>query len=1258
MVNSPPVIATGPPPHPAMDYAALRSEAVALLGRLSGSQWTDHNIHDPGITILEQLCFAITDLAYRIDFPIADLIASSGMGAWPPPAAQLLRGDPVTEDDLRTLLQAMGATDLRISPRDSTALPLFFHERDGRSGMGDLLGEPPPWDPLGQPIRLRGLRQVRLQPADLLPVVTGRLHRSRLLGEDLLVEDLTPFPVAVHADLEVGAVDDPEGLLVQILETLQAAITPEPGAPPAEGIRSSDLLHALLDLPLVRAVRSIALAPPSAPERREPWLLPVPTDSSAVIDPTSPIRLFRDGLPLPLDPSAVVRRLAPTPGSLEVPPAMAVAPGGRRRELGRFASLRRQLPAAYGVGPDGLGSAASPERRAVARQLEAYLLILDQLLSNALAQLALAPELLSPTPSPAAAPAAAERSYGSRPVDDPPLRVDHLIDPPAGGYAAWLQQAVETGDPRERRQGFLAHLLARFGEELTPPGADLLALRREFLTDIARMGGARGSGADLLEPAAGPGGFEERLRRRLALPRFFPAGTKDPPFLLIEHLLLRPLPEDATQLVDDGDGPIPFLASVASADPWSLQVSLVMNQALVPSGSDAAATFEARVAQALCSELPAHLRPRLLWFGDGGGPQEEPKLWQRTLKAWGQFRELLAAYRKASDSAQPIKPLLQLACRDARDRMIELLGLGLPWPLRDLPLPAELVVAQGRSAAITLGFSQPGVRYELWDRDTEAPLQPPVAANGTGQPLELATPSILGDRTFRVRAVKANAAPPVGERATWLKGEIRVIEGINTSLVPVFRDLPRVAPEAPAAFAASLCDLGVTVRVDIPSSQNGITYDLVDRVDQAAGVDQQQSRSASVSGNGGTITLTYPFAAEDRDLQVRARRTVPTASGLQVALLTTILPLRVRADRSVPLAVVAPVLNPGESGALQVGNGQMRAQQGVTYQLWSRRIADEEFITDPFQPPPPAPQPSLAVNGDGRTVRVARPPATADPEALAALGFTPLTASQVGNANVLSFDLGPASGDTTWLALASKTHRLDPLDSPTPRFGTSTVQLEQAGVLLVRPDPGVLLTLVRWQQDATSGLWQLHGGEPGVYYLVSRDGSPLGLEAYGHQLDARDPTIVRGLERLRVEVDLAIAADPLPAAARTNGLPPPLLDLALAADALADPLKVRARRAMTGLQSELSEPPLLVRVEPAAVPAGSQAKIVLLGRAGDTYGLELDRVPVGAPQAGDGSELTLPTDPLGSTTAFTLVIRSQVGAERRLPVTVRVEKNP
>ena len=101
---------------------------------------------------------------------------------------------------------------------------------------------------------------------------------------------------------------------------------------------------------------------------------------------------------------------------------------------------------------------------------------------------------------------------------------------------------------------------------------------------------------------------------------------------------------------------------------------------------------------------------------------------------------------------------------------------------------------------------------------------------------------------------------------------------------------------------------------------------------------------------------------------------------------------------------------------------------------------------------------------------------------------------------------------------------------------------------------------------------------------------------------------------------------------------------------------MRARRALTGLQSDLSAPPLLVRVEPAIVPDGSQAKIVLLGRVGDSYGLELDRTPVVAPQAGNGSELTFATDPLSRTTAFTLVIRSPAGRERRLPVLVRVEE--
>ena len=36
--------------------------------KFSGEKWTDYNYHDPGITLLEQICYAITDLGYKSNF--------------------------------------------------------------------------------------------------------------------------------------------------------------------------------------------------------------------------------------------------------------------------------------------------------------------------------------------------------------------------------------------------------------------------------------------------------------------------------------------------------------------------------------------------------------------------------------------------------------------------------------------------------------------------------------------------------------------------------------------------------------------------------------------------------------------------------------------------------------------------------------------------------------------------------------------------------------------------------------------------------------------------------------------------------------------------------------------------------------------------------------------------------------------------------------------------------------------------------------
>ncbi len=56
------------------NYDLLLEKGISLVQNYSGENWTDYNHHDPGVTLLEQLCYALTDLGYRTNFPIEDLL--------------------------------------------------------------------------------------------------------------------------------------------------------------------------------------------------------------------------------------------------------------------------------------------------------------------------------------------------------------------------------------------------------------------------------------------------------------------------------------------------------------------------------------------------------------------------------------------------------------------------------------------------------------------------------------------------------------------------------------------------------------------------------------------------------------------------------------------------------------------------------------------------------------------------------------------------------------------------------------------------------------------------------------------------------------------------------------------------------------------------------------------------------------------------------------------------------------------------------
>lgn len=96
-----------------MDYELLRTEAISYIQRIGGKIWTDYNSHDPGITILEVLCYAITDLGYRSNFPIQDLLAdeSGSLKNQFFPASKILPSTPVTINDYRKFLMDVEVVD-------------------------------------------------------------------------------------------------------------------------------------------------------------------------------------------------------------------------------------------------------------------------------------------------------------------------------------------------------------------------------------------------------------------------------------------------------------------------------------------------------------------------------------------------------------------------------------------------------------------------------------------------------------------------------------------------------------------------------------------------------------------------------------------------------------------------------------------------------------------------------------------------------------------------------------------------------------------------------------------------------------------------------------------------------------------------------------------------------------------------------------------------------------------------------------------
>lgn len=576
--------------------------------------------------------------------------------------------------------------------------------------------------------------------------------------------------------------------------------------------------------------------------------------------------------------------------------------------------------------------------------------------------------------------------------------------------------------------------------------------------------------------------------------------------------------------------------------------------------------------------------------------------------------------------------------RDVRDRLSELLGIGEPYPLRDLPVPAEgLTVPFKQAAKIPVELSQLGVLYQLHNPYEQLVTRPsgsgevPVQAEGTGESLLLETPPIEDDITYTVLATKLTS-----KHHAYLHTPVIVKVGLDTSLDAVIRNHPPLDPTKDPLLSTDprLCDYADTLEVEIPASQEGVDYKLLHYTGGGDEPVEVELSVADVRGTDGPIVLHSKPLMEDTTIWIRATKTFEPEEGraTQTQLLDISLPIKVKANRNLEPRVAAAIIDFGSQATIHIASTQSSAE----YRIYAHRIRDPEYKHNPE----PDSKVLRVLVQDEPDVQILRPDI---PETWAELeSYEPVSDFLQGNDGEISINIDNVEQDHVYLVEARKTHHITDTSSL-----TSSVWLPESLGILVRPDPNPDLTFsVVMQGAVTDGQLSVEAGQPGVFYFIrtQTSGGELPLPAYIHQRDYVDSRINWGLEQLEVGIDFVIAPDHPPEAitpdlerARLAPQPPLLESGPLAIDTN---LYVRAMKGQTNVKAKLVNSAKIIalpeiRLAQNAVNRGEVATIqVIASKAGDMYELTLNGVTVQPVLPGDGTDLEFTTDVITQDSQF------------------------
>lgn len=458
----------------------LMSAGIAFLQEQSGEIWTDFNLHDPGVTLLEQLCYCLTDVAYRSDLDAAQyLVNDSGrldytqQGLFGP--TKILSSGPVTTDDYENLFldKIHALSSIVLAPHSP-----YFGQFRLASGVCDDQSKAAKQSirklyhanrPLcGRVPVFETMRCQNITLAGVIDIDSGLLAETVLA--DIIVASekyLSPAPVFNPLDEQLDKGRSMDDLLVGVFS--------------AKGIverndRSSLLASALTStLRAVAGVKNISNLRFKTESGDERTFLE--TDDahaftlalSSLID-GSDLVIRQNGLVIGIEKThclALVDQKRMREQSQA--PAMVnhsdLFPGGEMDfwPLNDTYPIAQQLPRIYRGAGNQNASPNEPHQVARNRQLNAYLMIFEQFIVNSFSNLDHIKHLFSVDKS-------VTNSYHQQRIDHPFARSLYRA-----GSDKSFDDALATTDPFwNRRNRVLDYLLALYAEQF--PDSDLMSL--------------------------------------------------------------------------------------------------------------------------------------------------------------------------------------------------------------------------------------------------------------------------------------------------------------------------------------------------------------------------------------------------------------------------------------------------------------------------------------------------------------------------------------------------------------------------------------------------------------------------------------------------------------------------------------------------------------------------------------------------------------------------------------------------------------